>query len=314
MTTPKETQQLGLHAANSNSDQEGTRNFVNRPIIMPDAYNGETGTRWDQWIAHFDSVAQVNGWDRPTRLLWLQVRLTGKAQTAWERLDQSAKLTYDTAIAALRERFEPSSKRDLYVAEFQTRKRLERESWGDLADSLHSLADRAFPDLEDKAREQLSLNRFLSLIANPTVALAVRQRHPKDLNEAVTYTLEAETYLSLTPAHAASITVASHSEDSGSGARREENNAAIAAIQVRQDAVMELLKSLTTRMERIERMISQQAGYNRTLPPSQPPTARSGNQPTSSETTIICRKCGKEGHFARGCAASYTSQRKSPGN
>ena len=73
---------------------------------MPDAYNGETGTRW---VAHFDSVAQVNNWDGPTRLLWLQVRLTGKAQTAWERLDQSAKLTYDTAKAAFENDLNPAA-------------------------------------------------------------------------------------------------------------------------------------------------------------------------------------------------------------
>ena len=152
-------------------------------------------------------------------------------------------------------------------------------------------------------KEQLSLNRFLSLIANPTVTLAVRQRHPKDLNEAVTYTLEAETYLSLTPAHAASVTVTSHDLNNTDGARRDENNGAIAVIQARQDAIMELLKSLTTRMERMERMISQQTGYNRPPPPSQAPTGRSGNQPTSPDSIIICQKCGKEGHFARGCAA-----------
>ena len=69
----KEAQQPGLHASSSgNSDPEGTRNLVNSPIIMPDAYNGEMGTHWDQWVAHFDSVAQVNNWDGPSRLLWLQ--------------------------------------------------------------------------------------------------------------------------------------------------------------------------------------------------------------------------------------------------
>jgi len=52
---------------------------------------------------------------------------------------------------------------------------MEKESCGDLEDNLHSLADRKFPDLDYKAREQLSLSHFLSLIDEPTVSLAVRQ-------------------------------------------------------------------------------------------------------------------------------------------
>ena len=79
---------------------------------------------------------------------------------------------------------------------------MDKESWGDLADNLHSLANRAFPKLGDEAREQLSLSRFLSLIEKPTIALSVCERRPNNLNEAVTYTLEAETHLTLsTPSH-----------------------------------------------------------------------------------------------------------------
>ena len=109
---------------------------------MPEAYNGDQITRWDQWIAHFDSVAQINRWDEATKLLWLQVWLMGKAQTAWERLNQDAKSIYDAAKKALHEQFEPRCKQDLYAAEFHAREHMDKEPWGDLADNLHSLADR----------------------------------------------------------------------------------------------------------------------------------------------------------------------------
>jgi len=51
----------------------------------------------------------------------------------------------------------------LYAAEFQARRRREKESWGDLGDDIWAIADRAFPDLDYKAREQLFLDRFLGL-------------------------------------------------------------------------------------------------------------------------------------------------------
>ena len=44
-----------------------------RPVITPDAFTGEPTSNWDDWIGHFESVARVNGWDEPTRLLWLEV-------------------------------------------------------------------------------------------------------------------------------------------------------------------------------------------------------------------------------------------------
>ena len=157
--------------AEGDHTSEGVHNLASSscPIIMQEAYIGDQTTQWDQWISHFDSVAQINGWNEATKLLWLQVHLIGKAQTAWEQLNEDAKSTYDTAKKALHERFEPRSKQDLYAAKFNARKCLDKESWGDLADNLHSLADRAFPELGDQAREQLSPSHFLSLIEKPTI-------------------------------------------------------------------------------------------------------------------------------------------------
>ena len=79
---------------------------------------------WDKWIDHFESVAHVIEWNDATHLLWLKVRRTGKAQNPWRCISNKAK---------------------------------------DLADVLHFLVDRVFPDLEDKAKEQFSLDRFLAL-------------------------------------------------------------------------------------------------------------------------------------------------------
>ena len=293
---------MSLQPQGSGDSHEGTRSVtINRPVITPEPYNGEASSRWDQWIVHFDSVAQINGWDESARLLWLQVRLIGKAQTAWECLSQEAKSTYEKATCALRQRFEPSSKKDLYAAEFQARKRREKESWGDLADDLRAISDRAFPDLEDKAREQLSLDRFLGLIEKPTIALTVRQRHPKNLDEAVMYTLEVETHLSLTSGPTNSVAAAITTTNGCHVS--EENPATIAAIQMRQDNMVEMLKSLTIRMKQMEHTLSQLM-ERRPVPPKQNQTAM--NRP---QEPIICRKCGKEGHFAKGCAATY-GQRK----
>ena len=58
------------------------------------------------------------------------------------------------------------------------------------------LADKAYPDLEDKARERLALNAYLSLLENPQVAFGVKQKTPQTFDAAVSATLELESYLS----------------------------------------------------------------------------------------------------------------------
>jgi len=131
------------------NDHGGNRKV--RPVIMPEVFDGEPSINWDDWIGHFDSVAWINGWDAPTCLLWLEVHMTGKAQNVWKCLSQEAKADYNAAKAALWKCFEPESHRDLYV-EFQTRRRLKGESWEELGDNLRILADNAFPDLEDRLK------------------------------------------------------------------------------------------------------------------------------------------------------------------
>ena len=41
------------------------------------------------------------------------------------------------------------------------------EGWADFADNLRSLADKAYPELQEEARERLSLNRYLDRITDP---------------------------------------------------------------------------------------------------------------------------------------------------
>ena len=37
-----------------------------RPLVLPDPFSGNAS--WDQWIYHFESVAEVNTWDGEQKL------------------------------------------------------------------------------------------------------------------------------------------------------------------------------------------------------------------------------------------------------
>ena len=102
---------------------------------------------------------------------------------------------YSKCVAALRRRFHPDSKRNLHMMELTVRKRLKEEDWASFGEALRTLADKAYPDLEEKARERLALNQFFSQIDNPQVAFSVRQRHPQTVDEAASATIELESYV-----------------------------------------------------------------------------------------------------------------------
>ena len=82
-----------------------------------------------------------------------------------------ARATYEDATHALGNRFKPESTRELYSAQFQAKKRRPDDSWADFADSLKLLADRAFPELQEEAREKLSMDHFLGEVTNQQVVL-----------------------------------------------------------------------------------------------------------------------------------------------
>ena len=76
--------------------------MASRPLVLPEPFSGEGS--WVSWLYHFESIADVNDWDNGKKLKWLKVRLTGKAQTAFQRLPAEARGDYEEAKKALQER------------------------------------------------------------------------------------------------------------------------------------------------------------------------------------------------------------------
>ena len=83
-----------------------------KPVIVPEAFSGEGS--WEDWLDHFESVAAVNKWEEADKLLWLRVRMTGRAQKAFKNLPETSRASYTACKESLTERFEPASKRELY--------------------------------------------------------------------------------------------------------------------------------------------------------------------------------------------------------
>ena len=84
---------------------------------------------------------------------------------------------------------------ELYVPELHTPTRGKTEDWASFGDLLRILADKAYPDLEERARQCLAVNQLLSQVHNQQVAFGVKWKRPKNTEEAVAITIELESYL-----------------------------------------------------------------------------------------------------------------------
>ena len=166
---------------------------MSKPPVLPEIYTGEKS--WDEWIDNFDSVANVCKWDDESKLKLLRVQLTGRTRIVFRRLPEVTHNNFQDTIEALQKRFEPESKKELYMAELQTQIKRKNEDWSLFGDSLKQLADKAYSELAEEVRECFALNQYLAQLSHPQVAFSVKQAKPKTLNEAVCLTLEMESYL-----------------------------------------------------------------------------------------------------------------------
>lgn len=89
------------------------------------------------------------------------------------------------------------------------RRKKKTEGWAIFGKDLKILADKAYPDMPEEAKERFALNQYLTQLENPQVAFSVKQTKPKTVNDAIRSTLEMESFL--TPS--AAVGIAPVSED-----------------------------------------------------------------------------------------------------
>ena len=83
----------------------------------------------------------------------------------------------------------------LYMVELNARTKRRDEDWAAFGDAVRVLADKAYPELAENARERLALNQFLEQIENSQVAFSVKQKRPRNVEEAAAAVIELESYL-----------------------------------------------------------------------------------------------------------------------
>ena len=277
-----------------------------RPLVLPEPFDGEAN--WEQWDYHFQNVVSVNEWDDGQKLKWLKVRLTGRAQIAFQRLPETTRNDYDAATKALKDRFEPASRKPRYQAELQTHRKKKRESWADFAEDLRLLADKAFPEFQDGARERLALNAYVAQLDHPQVGFGVKQRSPETLDAAVTVMLELEACL--TPRATVSWV---ELELEATPTKETSTVAAVSST----DKLASLVEKLVDRVERLKQVQTRgnmpgprgwRSGRSDRRQPMQRPPRTNGLDFARRYRDTACWSCGEMGHLASQCQESPRQQ------
>ena len=180
----------------------------------------------------------------------------------------------------------------MYLAEFQTRSKRANEGWAAFADDLKVLANKAFPQLHADAKEQLALNHYLGQIIDHQIAFNVKQKRPRTLDEAVSATLELESYLLQSGLPSVSPVAERYPTQVVAGVRQP------------QDTTMQMLTKMMERLDRLEleRATPPQRRYTYQRPRRQQAEATQQRANPISRKPVVCHKCKQEGHFAKGCA------------
>ena len=180
------------------------------------------------------------------------------------------------------------------MVELQTRRKRKGEDWAAFGEDVRILAEKAYPGLQPEAQEALALNHYFAQLDSAQVAFGVRQKKPATVEDAVQITLELESYL--LPSKPGRVGQVGQEDVGQEDVGQEDVGMTAAVTPTGKDA------------QPLERMDKLEA----TLKSSKPPRARGeanrrGDSSVPSrkpggESAIVCYHCGKEGHYACGCA------------
>ena len=122
------------------------------------------------------------------------------------------------------------------------------------------------------------------------MSFGVRQKQPKTVDEAVQHTLELESYLR--PSRPGKVAQVSAEDDSET----------IAAASSRMDPMVRIMKRLDD-LEAELKSVRHAPAPSRDRDQPREGRGRRERQERADSGPVVCHRCGKEGHFVRGCAA-----------
>jgi hypothetical protein len=164
-----------------------------RKLKEPKSFNS-VSIEWSDYLKHFETVADWNGWNDADRAAQLVMCFDGEAIKLLGELSRDVLSDYHSLVAELNRRYDPTERAQAFKLEFRNRFRKSSESVSQYAQSLSRLVSKAFPSMPTVAQQQWVLDQFTLGLGSVELQRHVQFGHPRSLNEAISLAIEFEAF------------------------------------------------------------------------------------------------------------------------
>ena len=252
-------------------------------------YSGRTEV--ETFLRKFSICARNNEWSDEEKLNQLMFSLVEPAsQLLWES-DSDNLVTWSALVQRLRERYGSAEQQALYQTQLSTRKQKADEEFGVLVHDIRRLTTLAYPGSSTVHSEAIAIRAFVDALYDRTLALKIREKEPKSLDEAYKVAMRLDGY--------------QKAEVDGDG-QSERRPGRIKAVKETESTMEALLR----RLEELEKKAKQRSSAtqpsndsngtwrDRTVSMDDRRLNVNGNDWRDSQRCYICNM---QGHLARAC-------------
>jgi len=193
------TDRTKMHTSNSEvtrstESSSSDEDTLSKPKHMLKAPKFDGQTSFETFWAQFMNCVEHNRWRKAQKLVYLGSSLDKDvANVLWDyNKDVTNSLSGLTKV--LESRFGGKSFADKHHIELRNRRRRPDESIWNLHVDIRRLATLAFPGVKCQDHEVIACDHFLHALADPDLALKIRERHPSDLDSALQIALQLEVW------------------------------------------------------------------------------------------------------------------------
>ena len=181
------------NAHNTNFSREVNRNeLTNGGLkIKPQIYDGTDD--FEEYLAQFQIMAELNGWNYNVKSLALASSLSGRARTLLAELDENKCRDFNALVSALRNRYGSENRSELFKAELQGKVRGRNETIPELVESIKKLTRRAYRNVTPDVADTLAIDYFIDAIPESEIRLRLKELGPKTMTEAENIAVKLET-------------------------------------------------------------------------------------------------------------------------
>ncbi|KAL3862063.1 hypothetical protein ACJMK2_038690 [Sinanodonta woodiana] len=253
----------------------------------PATYDGST--HWQDYLVHFELVAEINQWDDHQKALELATSLRGAAQGVLSDLHPDMRRNYRSLVNALASRFEPENQSELYRAQIKSRLRKRGEPLTELAQDIKRLVRLAYPTAPLQVREQLARDCFIDSLNDSELEWVVFQAKSQTVDDALRVGHEYEAFQK---GRHGRLTI-KHGVRMQREVLNKENNMSMDKDE-KSDKKDDMLREILKRIEQLENQNKSNKNPNK----------------NKHNSNMKCAYCGKLGHWESKCFKRLDDEEK----